>query len=128
MTEEIKPLTTRERAIGYLMVLLTPLCRYPQELKIQDSVDERGLILNVVTGKFDGSIVIGRFGMIADSIRNIMSAWGGVHNAKISVFVNRRENLDNISQEELEQLGQRQKRNTISKLERKLTILKYVPT
>lgn len=88
-------LSKRERAISYLFLVLTPLCEFPQDLKIEDTLDERGLILNVLANDEDLPFLIGRGGKIANSLRDLLHIWGTRHVASVKLFINRRQDESN---------------------------------
>ena len=79
-------MSKREQAIQYLKVIIEPLCRFPDELVIEDKLDLRGLIIDVRANKEDTPLLVGRGGIIKHSISNIMNVWGAINLAKIVVY------------------------------------------
>jgi predicted RNA-binding protein YlqC (UPF0109 family) len=87
--EEVK--SKRIQAIEYLRIIITPLCVHPEQIVIEDILDERGLVLNLIASKEDLPFLIGRGGKIADALRSVLHIWGTRNIASVKLFVNRRE-------------------------------------
>lgn len=80
-------MTKKEQALEYLKVVILPLCSYPIQLK--DVVDERGLVITIIAHEKDLPFLIGRKGIIANSLRNILHIWGTKNYAAVKLFINK---------------------------------------
>lgn len=56
----------------YLLDLLAPFLEHRDSVRIQKSLDERGVLLSVTLHKDDMGMVIGHGGKTADAIRHII--------------------------------------------------------
>lgn len=80
--------TKPDQAIEYLSSILKGFVKHPETFSIVSATDERGLILNLVPHDKDIALVIGRKGIIAFSLRNLMRLWGMKHSASVKVLIN----------------------------------------
>ncbi len=69
----------------YLEVIIKGLVGSPDEVKVERSADDMGILLSVSVAKMDMGRVIGKEGQVAKSIRTILNSFG--YNAKEKVSV-----------------------------------------
>lgn len=74
-----------EQAVKYLQEILIGFCDNICEIK--PTIDERGLVLNVIPDKDDAKFVIGRNGSVAMSLRTIMNLWSKKNKAVVKLLV-----------------------------------------
>lgn len=65
--------------------IIINLVTVPENVKISRDVDEQGVLLSVIVDAQDMGIVIGRNGMMANSIKTIMRAIGKANQMNIRV-------------------------------------------
>ena len=65
--------------------IILNLVTVPENVKISRDVDEQGVLLSVIVDSQDMGIVIGRNGMMANSIKTIMRAIGKANQMNIRV-------------------------------------------
>ena len=70
-----------------LEVIIRELVGFPDEVRVERSVDELGVLLSIYLNPEDMGKVIGRQGMTAKSLRAIMRAIGMKNNARINVKI-----------------------------------------
>lgn len=63
------------------------LCEQPDQIEIQDSVDEKGALIKLLVSKQDLPRMIGKGGDTAMAIRTLLRALGSRHNARYSFKV-----------------------------------------
>jgi len=68
-----------------LDIMIKELVRNPEEVKINRSTDDRGVLLTVFINPSDAGIIIGRQGTTAQAIRTVLHAYGLKHNSRVSV-------------------------------------------
>jgi len=68
-----------------LQTILSNLVTEPNDVKIERIVDEQGVLLTVQVNSSDMGIVIGRGGIMANSIKTIMRALGKANKMNIRV-------------------------------------------
>lgn len=66
------------------------LCDHPEEIELSDSIDERGVLIQLYVAKTDLPRMIGKGGETANSIRMILRALGTRNNARYSFKVDAR--------------------------------------
>ena len=71
--------------IDTLQTILTNLVTVPEDIKVDRSVDEQGVLLSVKVNVNDMGIVIGKGGIMANSIKTIMRALGKANKMNIRV-------------------------------------------
>lgn len=74
--------------VDYLSTLLRGIVEYPEEVKIDRTTDEMGVLLSVNVSRNDMGKVIGKSGTKAKEIRSIMNSFGFIKKEKISVRIN----------------------------------------
>ena len=73
---------------GYLRGILEPLLENPSALKVERTVDEKGVLLTVDVAQEDMGRVIGRQGDTARSIRRLLRQFGASREANVAMRVN----------------------------------------
>ena len=76
-----------ERDQELLDTIIRELVDYPNELRIERSVDEMGVLLSVHLNPEDMGKVIGRQGNTAKALRSIMRAVGMKNQARINIKI-----------------------------------------
>lgn len=76
-----------EEAAQFLEPIVKGIVEHPDEVRIEHSVDERGVLLLVTTHPDDVRHVIGKAGQMANGLRLIMKAYGGRRLARISMKI-----------------------------------------
>lgn len=71
----------------YFTAMVRPLLKFPDSLKVVQTLDELGVLLTVDVHKEDMGIIIGRAGETAKALRLIMRIFGVTHKAKVSVKI-----------------------------------------
>jgi predicted RNA-binding protein YlqC (UPF0109 family) len=74
--------------VEYLASIVKPLVSEVDSVRINRIVDERGVLLELTVAKRDMGIVIGKEGAMAKSLRHLVSTYGFLHNARVSVKIN----------------------------------------
>lgn len=73
--------------VEYLKSIISPLLLHPTELKIAESQDRLGVLLTVTCHDLDAGVVIGRGGVNASAIRQLMRSFGINNKSRISVLI-----------------------------------------
>lgn len=73
--------------IEYFKAIITPLLSYPDSLKVEKALDERGILLTVNVHPSDMGRVIGFQGKNMGSMRVLTSLYGKLRNKSISVVL-----------------------------------------
>ena len=73
--------------IEFLKNIVRELVEYPEEVRIERTVDEMGVLLTLSMVKEDMGKIIGREGNTAKAIRHIMRVFGMKANARINVKI-----------------------------------------
>lgn len=74
--------------VQYLFSIVAPLCVHHQEVGIDHSHDDRGILLTLSLNKEDMGKVIGKQGETARSIRRILRQFGMSRNMHIALKIN----------------------------------------
>lgn len=72
----------------YLVSLVTPLLRFPGELRISETQDKMGVLLTISVHKEDMGTVVGKAGATAGAIRQLVRMVGLRSNARVSIKIN----------------------------------------
>ena len=75
-------------ASDYVKLIVCPLLRHPDELKVTTTHDDMGVLLTLDLNKEDMGIIIGRSGETAKAVRHLVRIVGIVGNARVSVKIN----------------------------------------
>jgi len=89
-------------ATEYLLSIVRPLTKFPEQVQVRHHIDDagRGIVLNVIAEKDDLALLIGKHGLMARCIRNILRGWCGINNARIILHIGSPVNLNNENEEE----------------------------
>ena len=71
----------------FLKEIVQKVVDNPDKVKVTQEVDKQGVKLNLSVDQSDMGKVIGAQGRMATAIRTIMHAYGGQHEAKVSVVI-----------------------------------------
>lgn len=74
-------------AEDYLKSILSPLLVHPDALKITESQDPMGVLFTVECHDNDIGPIIGKGGIIAHAVRQLMRSYGIKNKARISVLI-----------------------------------------
>lgn len=72
----------------FLEFLIKALVDNPQEVKIDRTVDEMGVLLTLSVAQADMGKIIGRSGNTAKAIRTLLRVVGMKHNARVNLKIN----------------------------------------
>lgn len=76
-----------EKDVEMLRAVIEPLVSNPQDISIERTMDEKGVLLSLRVAKSDMGRVIGKSGSTIGAVRTIFQALGARMNAHISVKV-----------------------------------------
>ena len=76
---------TPDKYIEILETILKEMVTYPEDIQIDRTIDEMGVLLMVKVNPADAGMVIGKQGKTITSIRYIMLAIGMKNKAKINI-------------------------------------------
>ncbi len=81
--------TIEEQATSYLESILKPLSRWPEEVYVAHYMDSsgRGIVMNVTANNEDLKLLIGKKGLTARCVRDLMRCWCQVHSARILLHI-----------------------------------------
>lgn len=74
----------------YVRVIASGICTFPDRIEIQESMDQRGVLIELFVDKEDLGRMIGKGGETASAIRQLMRALGSKNNAHYGFKVNAR--------------------------------------
>lgn len=72
----------------YLRALISPLVAYPDDVRVDRRVDERGVLLELSINREDMGKVIGKNGDTARALRRIMRQYGMMIESHIALKIN----------------------------------------
>lgn len=73
---------------NYLKLIVSPILRHPDDLKVETTQDAMGILLTVNVNKDDMGIIVGKGGETAKAVRHLLRIVGIVGNARVSVKIN----------------------------------------
>lgn len=76
-----------EKDLSLLNHILRSLTEFPEKIRVERIVDIGGVLMTVYADPVDLGRIIGREGVIVESIRNIMHALGAKNGQKTSVKI-----------------------------------------
>lgn len=76
-----------EPEIVFLDFVVRGLVEYPEDVKIEKTIDERGVLLELTVNKVDLGRVIGKRGATAQSIRTLLRALGMKNQARYNLKI-----------------------------------------
>lgn len=79
-------MTTAEQT--YLESIVIPLVSYPEDIRVERRVDERGVLLELHLNREDMGKVIGKQGDTARALRRIMRQYGMMNDSHIALKIN----------------------------------------
>ena len=71
--------------VEYLEAILKGIVTFPEEIKVEKTLDSKGVLLSLTISKNDMGRVIGKEGATAKAIRTLMHTYG--YNVQASIFV-----------------------------------------
>lgn len=72
----------------FLTTILQGLVEFPNDVRVQKTTDDMGVLLTIDVNIKDLGTVIGKQGSTARSIRKLMKVFGGRHKSNINVRLN----------------------------------------
>ena len=72
---------------NYFKLIVSPLLRHPDELKVVTTQDAMGVLLTVDVNKDDMGIIVGKGGETAKALRHLVRIAGTVHDARVRVKI-----------------------------------------
>ena len=80
-------MTTEKPESQFLKGIIEKIVDNPDKVMVDQEVDKQGVKLTVSVDPSDMGKIIGSQGRMATAIRTIMHAYGGQHEAKVSVII-----------------------------------------
>lgn len=74
--------------ISFVESIVKPLVALPDQVKVERTMDERGVLLSLTTAKEDAGRIIGKKGATIQSIRTLLRTLGAKHQAQYSLRIN----------------------------------------
>ena len=71
--------------VAVLKTILTSLVQHPEQVEINRSRDDMGILLTVKLAEGDAGRVIGRQGVLIDAIRRVIRSVGRTEDARVNV-------------------------------------------
>jgi len=93
----------QERDVQFLEYVVKALVDNPNDVKIERTVDEMGVLLTLGVNNADMGKIIGRMGNTAKAIRTLLRVVGMKNNARVNLKINEpegappRENRDKVT-------------------------------
>lgn len=81
-------MTQEEVDVAFLTFIVKSMVDNQDAVKVTRTVDEMGVLLNLVVDKADMGKVIGRDGSTAKAIRTILRVFGMKNNARVNLKIN----------------------------------------
>lgn len=72
----------------FLEYIVKALVDYPNDVRIDRSVDEMGVLISLTVNPADMGKIIGRMGNTAKAIRTLLRIIGMKHNARVNLKIN----------------------------------------
>lgn len=73
--------------VSFLKEIIKGITSFPDEVDINQTVDDMGVLLSVRVNKEDMGKIIGKEGEIAKAMRRIMNAYGYLRKKKLNVKI-----------------------------------------
>jgi len=81
-------MTPEEADVAFLTFIIKSMVDNQDAVQVTRTVDEMGVLLNLVVDKADMGKVIGRDGSTAKAIRTILRVFGMKNNARVNLKIN----------------------------------------
>ncbi len=81
-------MTQDEADVAFLTFIIKSMVDNQDAVQVTRTVDEMGVLLNLVVDKADMGKVIGRDGSTAKAIRTILRVFGMKNNARVNLKIN----------------------------------------
>ena len=79
---------TEERDQEFLEFIVKSVVDNPDEVQVERSIDERGVLLTLTVSPQDMGMIIGRQGSTAKAIRTLLRVIGAKNDARINLKIN----------------------------------------
>jgi len=79
---------TEEMDQGFLDFIVKSIVDNPEEVKVERTIDERGVLLTLTVSPQDMGMIIGRQGSTAKAIRTLLRVVGAKNDARINLKIN----------------------------------------
>lgn len=76
-----------ELYVDYCRAVIAGLCQFPDDVSVEKSTDDMGVLLVVRTNKADMGSVIGKKGQNAQAVRLLVKAAGAKEKARVSIKI-----------------------------------------
>ena len=80
-------MTQEKEEAEFLANIIRKVVDNPEKVNVEQEVDKQGVKLTLSVDPSDMGKVVGAQGRMATAIRTVMHAYGGQHEAKISVII-----------------------------------------
>lgn len=94
---------TKDR--DFLELLVKSIVAHPEDVKIDRTIDEMGVLLTLKVNPEDMGYVIGRRGQTAQAIRTLLRIVGAKNNARVNLKIFEPEGSERPARKEYEQRG-----------------------
>lgn len=71
----------------FVEYIVKSIVGYPDEVQIDRSVDEMGVLIQLTVNPADMGIIIGRAGQTASSIRNLLKVIGAKNSSRVNLKI-----------------------------------------
>lgn len=71
----------------FLKTILTGILTRPDEIRVDRSVDERGVLLQLSIAQEDMGVVIGKQGVTAQAIKRLLYTFGAKNNMRLNLKI-----------------------------------------
>jgi predicted RNA-binding protein YlqC (UPF0109 family) len=72
----------------FLEILVKSIVANPNDVKVERTIDERGVLLSLSINPADMGYIIGRRGQTAQAIRTLLKIVGAKNNARVNLKIN----------------------------------------
>lgn len=76
-----------EVAKEYVLAVLRPLCEFPDQLELEDTMDEKGILIKAWAYHSDIGRLIGKKGETVNALRSLLRALGTKNEARYSLKI-----------------------------------------
>jgi len=89
-----------EKDQAFLEYIVKAIVQNPNDVRINRTIDERGVLLTLDINPADMGYVIGKQGQTAKSIRTLLKIVGAQNNARVNLKINEPEGSTRVRREE----------------------------
>lgn len=92
-----------EKDQEFLDFLVRSIVDYPDDVKVERGIDERGVLLTLTVNPKDMGMIIGRQGSTAKAVRTLLRVIGAKNDARINLKINEPEGSERASEQKSEE-------------------------